>query len=434
MRQDFMQFIAGAGFARLSRRQRRTLGVLLIVSAALHVAGLLVFGGWVMMRSQREEKTVFVVPPPAKTYEPRQLEHRVKVQQRQRSSSRPALLPRLVSAKTSTINLPQIAIDPKVITTSFQPQFRPVTGAGLGVGVGTGYGAGGFGQGVTDFNFFGIRGRGDKVAILVDVSVSMVEDGRGGPAGYLRVRQRINEVIERLDEAAMFNVVAFADAAEAWKPEMVIASQEHKAAAMSWLRRFNSDGDYGLTSGNVEPASLGLPAEGGTTRLDLAVTAAFQHGADTILIISDGEPKVEKGIPPAQAQAYERRLAEWKEKNAERLAKAEWVEKKVWVEGFDGRLREGGPRGPASKGHWETKRVQVNAPRGMPTPPEVSYWSLEDFLEHLRLLNEAVYSKNGKRSPTIHSIGYQIDSKGGDFLRKLAHAYKGKYRRVAHLR
>jgi hypothetical protein len=426
--------LLGAGYARLSARQRRVLGATLTVSLALHLGGLVIFGGWIVMRQHTEEQTVFVTPPPVKTYQPRQLEHRVKVQKRQRSSSRPAMMPRLLTTKVAAITLPQVALDPKLITTSFQPQFKAVSGLGLGVGTGAGYGLSGFGQGVTDFNFFGIRGRGDRVALLVDVSVSMVEEERGGPGGFLRVRQRIHEVIEKLDEAALFNLVVFADAAEVWKAEMTIANPDHKQAAMSWFRRYNADGDYGLTSGNVEAAEMGLPAMGGTTRLDLALTAAFQQGADTILILSDGEPRVEKGTDPTRQRAYEQDLAKWEQKHADELAKAEWVEQKVWVDAQDGKLREGGPRGPASKGRWEVRRVRIGVPRGQPVAPEIAYWTVEDFLEHLRRLNEAVYAKKGRKSPVIHCIGYQIDSKGGDFLRKLAHAYKGKYRRVASLR
>jgi hypothetical protein len=73
-------------------------------------------------------------------------------------------------------------------------------------------------------------------------------------------------------------------------------------------------------------------------------------------------------------------------------------------------------------------------PRGRPEQPETEYWTLADFLEHLNRLNENVYAKKGKKSPVIHCIGYQIDKQGGDFLRRLAHTYKGKYRRVASLR
>ena len=434
MKTDIADALLGFGFANLSRRRRKILTMVLIVSAILHVVGLLIFGGIVIMRGHREEETVFVAPPPVKTYEPRKLEHRVKVQKRQRSSSRPALVPRLVAMKPSQLTLPKIEMDPKVIHTSFQPKFKAVSGKGLGVGLGTGYGLGGFGQGVSAFNFFGIRGRGDRIAILADVSVSMIEDERGGPSGFLRVKNRIRDVIEKLDEAAFFNVVAFADAAKTWKSEMVIANTDNKAEANRFLMRFNTEGNFGLSHGNVYAANLGLPAVGGTTRLDLALTAAFQQGADTILVISDGLPRVEKGIDPNKQQEYRQKMAKWEQKHAKDIQNAQWVEKKVWVGGHDGKIREGGPKGPARKGEWVTKKVRVGMPRGRPEQPETEYWTLADFLEHLSRLNQNVYEKKGRKSPVVHCIGYQIDKKGGDFLRKLAHTYKGKYRRVASLR
>ena len=293
MHKELLAAIAGRGFMQLSERRRKILLGLLGLSLGIHLIGLAIFGGWIVIRGQREVETVFVAPPPMRTYEPRKLEHRVKVQKKQRSSSRPSMVPRMVSSKMSNLALPEIKLDPKTINTSFQPKFKAVSGTGLGVGVGTGYGVGGFGSGVSAFNFFGIRGRGDKIAVLVDVSVSMVEEERGGPAGFVRVKNRIGEVIDALDEAAMFNVVAFADAAKSWQSEMVVATQDNKAKAKQFLTPFNTEGNWGLESGNIYGTGTGVPAIGGTTRLDLALTAAFQQNADTILVISDGLPRVQ---------------------------------------------------------------------------------------------------------------------------------------------
>ncbi|MBU0718959.1 MAG: hypothetical protein KJ749_11975, partial [Planctomycetes bacterium] len=192
MKRDLAEKLLGSGFFLVTRRQRRVMTSALAISLVLHVIGLLAFGSWVVMRGRHEEKTVFIAPPPIKTYEPRKLEHSVKVKKQQRSSSRPSMVPRMVAMKTASLALPKINIDPKVIHTSFQPKFKAVGGKGLGVGLGDGYGLGGFGEGVSEFNFFGIRGRGDRIAVLVDVSVSMVEDQRGGPSGYERVKRRIN--------------------------------------------------------------------------------------------------------------------------------------------------------------------------------------------------------------------------------------------------
>jgi len=147
MRKELIQEISGSGFLQLSEKRKKIMSWILGVSAVAHLLGLLIFGGWIIIRGEREQKTVFVAPPPIKTYEPRKLEHRVKVQKKQRSSSRPSMVPRLVSNKVSNLALPEIKMDPKVINTSFQPKFKAVSGKGLGVGVGTGYGVGGFGTG-----------------------------------------------------------------------------------------------------------------------------------------------------------------------------------------------------------------------------------------------------------------------------------------------
>ena len=436
MRKELRSLLWGLGFTQLSQRRRKQLRMMLLLSLLLHVVGLLVFGSWIVMRAHTEEKTVFVAPPPIKTYEPRKLEHRVKVQKRQRSSSRPSMVPRMVSMKTSNLALPKIEMDPKVIHTSFQPKFKAVSGKGLGVGLGTGYGLGGFGQGVSEFNFFGIRGRGDRIAVLVDVSVSMVEEERGGPSGFLRVKDRINQVVNALHEGAFFGVVVFADAAKTWKEEMLIANDENKESAKRWLRPFNTEGNWGLKTGNIYASTLGLEATGGTTRLDLALTGAFQQGADTILVISDGLPRVMKPMDAQRMAEHDRQLAAWRKKNAGKLEdweNADLVEQKVWVPGNDGKLKEGRAAGPA-QGHWVVKKVRRGRRPQGPKAPETEYWSLNEFIEHLEKLNAELYAKKGRKAPVIHSIGYQIDRPGGDFLRKLAHQYKGKYRRVARIR
>lgn len=435
MKRELSEFFLGLGFSRISARRRKQLWILLAASLALHVVGGLVFAGYVVMRSQQQEKPVFVVPPPIKTYEPRKLEHRVKVQKKQRSSSRPSVVPRMAALKPSDLALPKIDLDPKLIRTSFQPKFKAVSGTGMGAGLGTGYGLGGFGTGVSNFNFFGIRGKGDKVAILMDVSVSMVEEDRGGFTGFTRVQNRINDVVTKLDEAAVFNVIAFADAAETWQSSMAIASAQNKEEARKFIQRFNRDQkNCGLKKGNVTAADLGVRAMGGETRLDLALTAAFQNGADTILVISDGLPRVEKGLSKERQAEYDKKLAEWQKRNAKALANVKYVERKVWVKGHDGKLREGGPAGPKRAGREVTKRVPVGMPGGKPKAPGPGYWTLDDFLKHLGLLHQSLYAKKGRKLPAIHCIGYQIDHDGGRFLRKVAHAYKGRYRRVNRIR
>jgi hypothetical protein len=62
-----------------------------------------------------------------------------------------------------------------------------------------------------------------------------------------------------------------------------------------------------------------------------------------------------------------------------------------------------------------------------------AWWTLADFIQHLKILHETMYVKKGKKLPVIHAIGYSIDKDGGDFLKTLTETYKGRYRRVTKI-
>ncbi len=425
-------------------------------ASLLFHAGLLVIAAVFVISHifYNRESTFTGQPPPMKSYEPKKLEFKVKVSKQQRSSSRPSMAPRMVSTKVSAnVALPEIKMDAKAVKTSFQPKFKAFGGTGLGNGLGGGYGLGGFGAGVSAFDFFGIRGRGDKIVILVDVSVSMVEDEKGGPKGYEAVRNRVNKVIDAFSESALFNVVVFADAASAFSKELVVGTDDNKTKAKQFLRGFNTAGNYGLTSGNLQPAAIGIPAVGGTTRLDLALTAAFEEGADTILIISDGLPNVKKGITPEMAQSHAAEVARWQAANAGNIQQWEAQQAaavaapatavRVWIPPTPARAPSKGPLkegqqpdqgSPAVAGHWEVRtNVQGGPPRPQPPALDPGLWTMNDFLQHFRILHETLYVKKGKKLPVLYTIIYGSDKEGGDFLKTLAETYKGRCRRVTRM-
>jgi hypothetical protein len=449
-------------------RRKRMLRLTLFSSLCIHALIALLFGGAVLVKSMMKEEVVFEAPPPVQTYEPRKIELKVKVQQKQRSSSRPQVVPRMVSSRPSTVTLPDIKVDPKLVTTTFQPKFKAVTGVGMGVGLGTGYGTSGFGQGVSQVNFFGIRATGERIAICVDVSVSMVEDERGGIPGFLRVKQRVNEVIDALAEGTLFNVIAFADGCSMLDTEkMMYSSPETRSKAKNFLGPFNTEGNYGLDSGNYTGFAFGGKGAGGTTRLDLAIGAAMSQGADTILVISDGLPKVKKGFTEAQLAAHRARLEEWTKANAAAIAAhqaavANAPTRRVWVPEQPARpptpprpprppaknqsLKEGqkpdrgdpgspgSPGTPAKPGYWKEVR---DVPPG-PKPPSMGgdggSWTLADFFDHIDTIYKEVYVQKGLKMPKVHCIGYQIDAEGRVFLEKLAAHYKGQFRLVNRMR
>jgi len=440
--------ISGLGHYQLSRKRKQIMMYSFLTALMITLVGLAVFGGYVIMTAKKEEPAVFVAPPPTKKYEPRILEHKVKVQKKQRSSSRPSVIPRMTAMKKTSINLPEIKADPKTLHTTFQPKFKAVTGKGMGAGLGTGYGTHGFGSGVSSVNFFGLKAKGEKIAILVDVSVSMVEEEKGGVSGYLRVKQRIEDVIDALSPGSLFTVIAFADAAESMTPKMIIANEKYKNDAKMFIRPFNVNGNWGLTSGNIESENFGdLRAVGGTTRLDLALTGAFAQGADTIMIISDGIPRVEKALTPQQMEAYQNKRQQWFDNNQgavdswnqARAAAPAGDAQKVWippVKASSGPPKEGQQPTKAREGYWETVHVGgFNRPRPTPPPaPNAGYWTLADFVKYLGLMYDKEYKPKGVDEPVIFCIGYQIESDGGSFLKGLASQYHGQYRSVRQIR
>ncbi len=445
MKSQIKLILSGLGYYKLSEHRRKLMATVLLISLAAHLLGLLVFGSWVVMQHMREEETVFVAPPPMRTYEPRQLEHRVRVQKQQRSSSRPALTPRMVAMTPSDFSLPEIVTDPKVVKTTFQPKFRPVEGVGLGIGLGTGFGLGGFGTGVSQFDFFGIRGRGERIAIILDASVSMAEETeelgvtQRGIEQYNRVKRRVGEVIDSMSETTMFNVIVYAESASAWKDEMQVASESNKRSAKDFIRPLNSRVAWdavGHRSGirNLS-AGMGHMATGGTTRFDTALSLAIQSGADMILVICDGDVWTTKANSPEQIEAHRRRLREWERQAAAPRGGTVRTER-VWIPPQPARpavIRERGGRQaqPAREGRWETRQVREGG-RSAPPRPQLptETWSLEDYIKHIDKLHEEFLAPAGRPKPTIHVIGFRSAREDSNFLRQLARHYGGQFRRV----
>lgn len=454
MKPDLFSQMSGVGYSKLADHRRKTVQSLLGICGLVSVSLFLAVSGIVIMRNFMEKRTMLVAAPPLKTYEPRQLEHRVKVQRRQRSSSRPQITPRMVSTRLSQTALPEIPVDPKIVKTTFQPEFKAMSGIGLGAGIGTGLGLGGFGGGVSEFDFFGIRGKAEKITLLVDVSESMVEEEVGGPRGFARVKDRVNQVIAALSPNTLFNVIVFADAASAWQKQLMPATEVNKNAAKLWLQPFNtSDSNKGLITGNIEPSDIGLKAAGGTTRLDLALTAAFENRADMILVIGDGSPKVSKVLSGKEMAAWSKMQSDWQKQHGAAAAAAAITDdggdtggggevrtsrERVWI------TEIGRDSGRETGGHWDWRDVTVggttsgghNRVAGPPAPvmpTDFQWWTLADFIEHFTILHTELYTKVGQRPPTVHCIGYMVDPAGHDFLRGFANHYNGQYRRVGRM-
>jgi hypothetical protein len=434
------------GFSRLAEIRRKTLLSLLGISAGIFIlAGLLLGAVVIFTNPWSDPDPVIQAHPGLKTYSPREIVHRVRLQRLQQASRRPQITPRMVAPRMNEQALPDLPMDPQNVSKPFQTDYNPPGQFGQGVGIG--HGPSGFDRGpVSEVEIPGLpKFRTERLAILVDVSESVVEPGMGGIRGFARVKERVNNVIDSLSHETMFNVIVFADAASQWQGELAVATDVHKNAAKLWLQPFNASEDHkGLVTGNVAPSNLGLQAEGGTTRLDLALTAAFQNRADTILILGDGAPRVRKVLSGDELAAWNRMLDDWRRENPDAeggaaetggggAAPERTRRERVWVPEIS---RDSGRE---IGGRWEWRETPAGGggggsrAAGKPRPvmpADFQWWTLADFIEHFKILQTELYTRQGLRPPVVHCIGYRVDDEGRDFLKGFTRQYKGEYRTV----
>lgn len=403
--------------------------VISVVAHLLFVAFAAVF---VAIRVSHKPQSVLVAEaPPRPALELRELEMRVQVADLQKNSARPRLRPRMVAMRPTEIALPEIRTAPRDLQHRLKRDYAAVGVAGLGTGIGGGLGTGA-GGGSGDITFFGLKGSGEKVCLIVDMSKSMCEDDRGGLRGFQQVKREVGEVIGSLADGALFNVLVFEDkVARCWE-RMRPAGRTTRREADDWIDGFNRmQGPYGVPHGNYTPASYGLEAAGGSSRLDLALTTAFEQGADTIFVITDGIPRIRKPVSGevTYREVYDpghtvtdREMRDWEDAMEAWKDEQEKRERK----GLGARLSERGGGGPPRKPQDRPagmRKVRVGGEAGI--------WSTDDILEHIRMLQQTLYTDKGRREAQVSAVGYDVEGDTRRFLRKLARDNQGKYRSIS---
>ena len=269
---------------------------------------------------------------------------------------------------------------------------------------------------------------GEKICLIVDVSKSMCEDERGGLKGYQQVKRDVINVIRSFKDGLLFNVIVFEDGVARCWDRLRPSTKVTRLDAESWVNAYNRlEGPYGLPSSNYAPPAYGLEAQGGTSRLDLALTAAFEQGSDAIFVITDGVPQIIRSIETdsnsaaapveelsegeyqSAMKAWENAVAAWDKENAKRTEK-----------GLGPKLTEGGGGRPA----------QPSRRRGGSRATTITYWTTDDVLAHMQTLQETLYTEKGRGEASVHVVAYSVDGVTRKFLRKLARENQGKYRSI----
>jgi hypothetical protein len=442
-----------------SKRKQPLLGTLSL-SVVIHAAVIALLGGVVVFKVLERAPAQFKPPPPAaKTtkIEPRKLQHKIKIREQQQNSGRPRVSPRLTANRVSGISLPEIEVDPTmtVVKSNIKKDIgRNFSMGGLGIGFGSGTGSGGLGLGTSRVSFFGIQASGERIAFVIDLSRSMVEDDKGGLNGIKVLKDELKEMVQKLNDGTFFNLIFFDGNVDLFKPNLVVAKPTIKKEAEEFIAPYY--GTYGKELlQNYSQDNRGWPSAtrlhnynfpilqattkfvtGGGNRnsqIDAPLAAAFQMQADTIFIISDGAPSFERALFGKELEEYQKRVAESEEKWARLTPKdLEKMEKKnkasaekFWKE-VDAenarRARRGLPPqvfedgGPGGSG--------PGVPRPSLTPAET--------IDYIRALAVELYGDK-KKMPKIYTVAYGAGAGGEAFLQALAREFHGRFKKLRGL-
>ncbi|HMP91068.1 MAG TPA: hypothetical protein PJ991_12765 [Kiritimatiellia bacterium] len=404
---------------------RSLLYKVIVLSLLLHV-GLILLASPLVLYSYFFKREVNFEPPPEveRTIEPRKLEYKVHVQETQKRSGRPQVQPRLTADRLSELSLPDLKIEVAPIKNQNIPRMVNFASAGIGTGLGDGQGNEGLSLGQSSVNFFGVRARGERVFILVDVSTSMLEDIRGGYNGFRLVREELARLIRGLSPGTFFNVGAFAHSYDQFKDNMVLASSDNKQAAISWLAKYNTPGGKTEThTSNTELAvevdtyKVGRADKGGSTRQDLAIAAAMSQGADALFMITDGQPRLMRHLTDEEWDDWKKRY--WTDAEVKRVERDREQQLKALEDENRRRARRGLP--PKVEDEYGIAALR------WPEMPR------ESMLDYIDALQKKLYLEQRKKTARIYVIGYETLPEDEVFLRQLARKNGGTFRHLKNL-
>ncbi|MCX6947643.1 MAG: hypothetical protein NTU87_07275 [Verrucomicrobia bacterium] len=321
-------------------------------------------------------------------------------------------------------------------------------------------------------NFFGAQGQGTNVYFVVDVSDSMVEADKGGIDGYRNLKTKLGQMIASLAAETNFNVVFYGDGVDLFRGESVPATPENRKAAEDFLQGYmSSTSQRGNRTRNFKPKLDTLPSTGGTSRMDLGLLAAFEGRADTIFVLTDGKPVIQRAmnekereeyrkkaadseISVADRQKYEKEVAEYRKKYEEYNE-----EMKKYREKYADKITEKARREAENRAKGKGKVIEgqgfvvdsvkisglPDAPKAPTAPlppqakaqgkavaaPNLGNWQDEDILEYLKETIAKTYKKDGFDLPSIHGVSFMSKTAEEKFLSKLASRNNGKFIRIS---
>ena len=416
------------------------------ISIGIHVLLLIFAGSWVAIKYVQDKNNEFQ----GENIERRKLERRqlvlpTKVKNLQKKSSRPKVTSRMAVASKQTFSLPEMSN----LDIGFDRSGRSVGGMGM---------TGGLGFGIAGVNFFGAKSKGEKVVFVLDASTAMMDDAKGGYLTYKFAKDRIGQMIDRMNSATLFNVMVYTSRkgktqTAMFSQALVPATPENRSKINEWLAPLNDDVKH-LENLNDLPGKYngdGRKYDTGVTRLPEfiePVQAAMEQKADNIFILCKGwgdmrmsneDALTLRDAAPEDRDRDPKEVAEKRRIASESQAEA----KRILAEENQAREAKGLPPKVVPDMRSYIKSL------GLPYPSWGSFqvhFNLEELLDHLEKVYEVNYKEEGLDKPRIHIVkliaadGSGVDPVEGDrgkkveaatqrfnWLRRVAKEFRGEF-------
>jgi hypothetical protein len=138
----------------------------------------------------------------------------------------------------------RIVVQPKLNQTMPDIKMPEITGVkgGIGNADGDGIGGGGIGFSMPEIKLFGIRGKGEKIFIILDSTPWIMYDELGGIPAYTLIKNELVRILGGLNSTVLFNVAVFGHGTGSYTlfPRMVPASTSNLAKVEGWLKPLNA--------------------------------------------------------------------------------------------------------------------------------------------------------------------------------------------------
>ena len=222
---------------------------------------------------------------------------------------------------------------------------------------------------------------------------------------------------------------------------------------------------------NYRPTIGTLPALGGTSRMDLGLVAAFEGRADTIFVLTDGKPVIQRAMSDKEREEYRKKAADSEISAVDRQKYEKEIEEyrkkfqdyneeiKKYREKYADKITEKARREAENRAKGKGKVIEgqgfvvdpVKIP-GLPdapkaptapappqakaqgkavAPPNLGYWRDDDILEYLKETIAGTYKKDGYELPSIHGVAFLAKPAEEKFLRSLASRNNGNFMRIS---